>query len=67
MNKKANKKVIVILDFTTGEVNTIEYYEIKNIPFQHEELETLICEHGYNINNIEWITTTENKINLNRK
>ena len=57
------KKIIVILDFTTGKVNKIEYYDNKK-PLQHEELEELICEHGYDINNIEWMTTTEDKILL---
>ena len=57
------KKIIVILDFSTGKVNKIEYLDHKE-PLQHEELEELICENGYNINNIEWMTTTEDKILL---
>ena len=59
-----NKKIIVILDFTTGEVNKIEYYDLKKNPFTGEELENLICENGYTLSNIEWMTTTEEKISL---
>ena len=60
------KKIIVILDFASGEVNKIEYYDLKENAFQHEELEELICENGYDINNIEWMVTTEEKILLNK-
>ena len=58
------KKVIVILDFTAGKVNKIEYFDLKNNPLQHEELEELICENGFSLSNIEWMTTTEEKILL---
>ena len=65
MNKnKFEKRLIVILDFSTGEVSKIEYFDKKEFPLQHEELEELICENGYSISNIEWITTTKDKIKL---
>ena len=69
MNKKAEKctkyeKTIVILDFTTGEVNKIKYNDNKKNPFQIEVLEEIITLNGYDISNIEWITTTEDKIKI---
>ena len=69
MNKKAEKctkyeKTIVILDFTTGEVNKIKYNDDKKNPFQIEVLEEIITLNGYNISNIEWITTTEDRIKI---
>tara|TARA_Y100001951_G_C11171789_1_gene200696 strand:+ start:143 stop:352 length:210 start_codon:yes stop_codon:yes gene_type:complete len=69
MNKKAEKctkyeKTIVILDFTTGEVNKIKYNDDKKNPFQIEVLEEIITLNGYDISNIEWITTTEDRIKI---
>ena len=58
------KKVIVILDFTAGKVNKIEYFDLKNNPLQHEELEELICENGFSLSSIEWMTTIEDKIKI---
>ena len=58
------KKIIVILDFASGEVNKIEYNDNKEIPYQIEVLEEIITLNGYDINNIEWMSTTEEKILL---
>lgn len=57
-------KIIVILDFTTGEVNKIKYNDDEKNPFQIEVLEEIITLNNYDINNIEWMSTTEDKIKI---
>jgi hypothetical protein len=55
-----NMKYITILDFSMGHVHQ---YEIQEDQYEStESLESFICDKGFNLGNIEWMSHYDKKI-----
>jgi len=52
-------KVITILNFTGG---TVHQLNITSEEFNSEDLESIIEQNGFNLNNIEWMSHTDSRI-----